>query len=187
MSFSKNTEPDLSLERLIAQALVKLQSYQKSTADRWLLVDVAGQRLVLLSGDTQRGGWPVSTAAAGLDNQQDSGGTPAGVHRIAEKIGADCPAGTVFSSRKPTGTVWQPGQETPDDLILTRILTLDGCQPGINRGPGIDSLARYIYLHGTNHEPLIGQPVSHGCIRLTNADITAVFDLIEQGDTVVII
>ncbi len=187
MSFTKITEPDINLTGLISQALAKLDSYLGLTTGCWLLVDVAGQRLVLLDGSTPQGTWPVSTAAAGLDNRQDSGGTPTGVHRIAEKIGADSPAGTVFSSRKPTGSIWQAGQETTDDLILTRILTLDGCEPGVNQGPGVDSLARYIYLHGTNHENLIGQPVSHGCVRLTNADVSDAFAQIAQGDPVVII
>ncbi len=154
---------------------------------RWLLVDVVQQRLVLVRGRSPHGTWPVSTAAAGLDNRQDSGGTPPGVHRIARKIGADSAQGTVFASREPTGQTWQPGQNPTDDLILTRILTLNGCEPGVNQGPGIGSLERYIYLHGTNDEERIGEPVSHGCVRLTNTDICDVFDQVEEGDPVVII
>ena len=81
----------------------------------------------------------------------------------------------VFASREPTGETWT-GEARDDDLILTRILTLDGLEDGVNRGPGHDSLERYIYLHGTNHERLLGRPVSHGCIRLSNADICSLFE-----------
>ncbi len=157
--------------------------------ERWLLVDVATQRLYLLRGAKAQGYWPVSTAAAGLGSRQDSGCTPPGRHLVDRKIGADAPTGTVFSSREPTGEIWH--ENKPDsatgDLILTRILTLAGCEPGLNRGPGVDSRARHIYLHGTNDESRLGQPVSHGCIRLGNADIVAVFDQIHEGDPVVIV
>ncbi len=187
MSFTKITAPDLDLAQLIAEATVKLAGYDSGANRRWLLVDTAGQRLALVHGQTPSGTWPVSTAAAGLDNRQDSGGTPPGAHRIVQKIGADSPGGTIFVSRQPTGEIWRPGTANPDDLILTRILTLAGCEVGLNQGPGVDSLARYIYLHGTNHEQHIGQPVSHGCVRLTNSDICDVFDQVEEGDPVVII
>lgn len=187
MSFTEIKTPDSALAGLITQALAKLESYQKTGNPNWLLVDTHEQRLILLTGATAVGAWPISTAAVGLDNRQDSGGTPPGVHHIAQKIGSGSPAGTVFCSREPTGEVWPSDQATDGDLILTRILTLAGCEPGLNQGEGVDSLARYIYLHGTNHEDQIGQPVSHGCVRLTNADICDVFDQIAQGDPVVII
>lgn len=166
----------------LAQALDRLGRIP----DRWLLVDVAGQRLDLIAGTSRVGSWPVSTAAAGLDARQDSGGTPPGVHRIAACIGAGGDPSAVFVSREPTGEIWD-GRSDPRDLILGRILTLDGCEAGINRGPGIDSLARYIYLHGTNHEDQLGTPCSHGCIRLSRADIVAVFDAVAVDDPVVIV
>lgn len=187
MSFHKNTGPDPKLDQLIAQAVEILQFSNDFNDSKWLLVDVHEQRLVLVHGRAPQGSWPVSTAAAGIDNRQDSGGTPPGAHRIARKIGAGSPSGTVFESRKPTGEVWQPGQDSQADLILTRILTLDGCEPGLNQGPDIDSHERYIYLHGTNHEDRLGEPVSHGCVRLANTDICELFDLVEEGDSVVII
>ncbi len=187
MSSAQNTKPEPDLERLVAQALAVFHVYPAGADRRWLLVDVIEQRLVLLRGASVLDIWPVSTAAAGLDNRQDSGGTPPGAHRIEHKIGANSPPGTIFASREPTGERWQPGQDRPEDLILTRILTLAGCEPGVNQGPGVDSLERYIYLHGTNHEDRIGQPVSGGCVRLTNTDIGEVFDRIQEGDPVVII
>ena len=187
MSFQKNQAPDLDLAQLIEQAVAKYHVSRNTNDQRWLLVDAHRQRLVLVVGRAPQHTWPVSTAAAGLDNRQDSGGTPPGPHRIARKIGAGSPVGTIFSSREATGEVWQPGQKSAADLILTRILTLAGCEPGFNQGPGVDSEERYIYLHGTNHENRLGEAVSHGCVRLSNADICEVFDLIEEGDSIVII
>jgi len=193
MSFNELPTPDVKLDALIAQALEKFNGYPAGADRRWLLVDVFEQRLVLVQGNTPRGAWPVSTAQAGLDNRQDSGGTPPGAHQVVHKIGTGSPVGTVFDSREPTGQIWRPDDngrsdhDQPDDLILTRILTLAGCEPGLNQGPGIDSQERYIYLHGTNDEQHIGEPVSHGCVRLTNADICDVFDQIQEGDPVVII
>jgi hypothetical protein len=136
--------------------------------------------------------WPVSTAAVGLDNRQDSGGTPPGLHRIHRKIGTEAETGMIFESRQATGIMWRADADPPaakpeSDLILTRILTLDGCEEGINRGPGVDSLERYIYIHGTNHEDGIGTPVSGGCVRLKSADVIALFDQVAEGDPVVII
>ncbi len=158
---------------------------------RWLLVAVSRQSLHLIEQGRPVRRWPVSTAAAGLDNRDGSGGTPPGVHRIARRIGSDQPLGAVFASREPTGEIWTgPGSlsGTGDrDLILTRILTLEGLEDGINRGPGVDSLARLIYLHGTDQEDRLGEAVSHGCIRLANRAMLEVFDLVEEGDPVVII
>ena len=89
----------------------------------------------------------------------------------------------MFASREPTGEMWC-GEARDDDLILTRILTLDGLEDGVNRGQGRDSLARYIYLHGTNHEGLLGRPVSHGCVRLSNDDVSQLFARVREGDFV---
>ncbi len=187
MSFQKNPQSSKRLFQVIGQTLdkapVKLDTFDRP----WWLVDVFEQRLILVQGREPQDSWSVSTAAAGLDNRQDSGGTPPGLHRIARKIGEGSPVGTVFSSREPTGETWQPHQELPDDLILTRILTLRGAEPGLNLGPGVDTEERYIYLHGTNHEDGLGEPVSHGCVRLANADVCQVFDLAAEGDHLVIV
>jgi UDP-N-acetylmuramate--alanine ligase len=95
----------------------------------------------------------------------------------------------IFESRQPTGILWRHSgdQMQEDDLILTRILTLDGLEDGINRGPEIDSLARYIYIHGTNHEGAIGSPESGGCVRMTNIHVVELFDRVQQEDPVVIL
>src|SRR5207247_9578161 len=93
--------------------------------------------------------------------------------------------GTHFVSREPTGRTWR-GEATSEDLILTRIVRLEGLEPGVNQGAGHDSLERYIYVHGTNHESAIGIPASHGCIRMRNADVIALFERVRTGDSLVV-
>ncbi|MCK9996563.1 MAG: L,D-transpeptidase [Candidatus Krumholzibacteria bacterium] len=189
MSPSHKIPPGENLIRLIAQGRDMILARQADFTGRWLLIDVFDQRLILLQDNVINAIWPVSTSTAGLDNRQDSGGTPPGLHNIHEKIGEGIEPGTIFESRQPTDILWRPdGKESGDgDLILTRILTLDGLEEGVNRGPGIDSQARYIYIHGTNHEAAIGSPESGGCVRMTNIDIVKLFDLVEEEDPVVII
>lgn len=143
-----------------------------------LVVLVPQQRLQVI---TRRGVWRVyrvSTAANGLGSVHGSHATPPGWHRVARWIGAGAPAGQVFRARRRTQRVLAPHDwRAPDgaDLILTRILRLAGLEPGVNQGPGIDSYARYIYLHGTNQEQKLGTPASHGCVRLANRDILELF------------
>ena len=156
-----------------------------STPARWLMVNVAAQTVALLHGRDVEAIWPVSTAAAGIDARDGSGGTPPGVHRINRRIGSGADPGAIFTSRELTGEIWH-GEPEERDLILGRILTLEGCEEGVNRGEGVDSRARFIYLHGTNHTDRIGKPCSHGCVRLRPADIVAIFDRVEVGDPVVI-
>jgi UDP-N-acetylmuramate--alanine ligase len=152
---------------------------------RLLVVDVERQTATWLEGETAIASWPVSTARNGIGGEDNSFKTPPGWHSIHAKIGEGACTGTVFASREPTGETWR-GETCDGDLILTRILTLDGLEDGVNRGPGRDSLERYIYLHGTNQEPLVGRAVSHGCVRFGNKDICALFDLAREGDLVLI-
>jgi len=127
--------------------------------------------------------YPVSTASYGVGCNAGSNKTPSGKLRIAEKIGHGCAVGTVFKGRIPTGEIWtEQGGPAGADLILTRILWLEGCEPS-----NANTKERYIYLHGTNHEQLLGTPCSHGCIRLSNKDILEVFDLVPEGTEVEII
>jgi UDP-N-acetylmuramate--alanine ligase len=128
---------------------------------RLVVIDVERQRAILIEGDEAVASWPVSTARAGIGGETGSYRTPPGWHRISQRIGRNALAGTVFVSREPTGETWR-GEARDEDLILTRILTLDGLEDGVNRGAGCDSLSRYIYLHGTNQEDLLGRPMSHG-------------------------
>ncbi len=168
-------------------ALASLRRVLGEEPPRWLLVSVADQCLVLVEDGRASRVYGVSTATAGINGREGSFGTPPGVHRIARRIGAGQELGTWFSSREPEG-VWRPGEPAPqDDLILTRILTLQGCEAGVNSGPGCDSEARFIYIHGTNHEDRIGEPVSQGCIRMSNTDVLNLFECVDEGDPVVVV
>jgi UDP-N-acetylmuramate--alanine ligase len=180
--------PDRATSQLVADTVQRLRRCLDREPARWLLVDVRRQRLLLLLAERPLLVFPVSTAAAGIDGRAGSYGTPPGIHLIDRKIGDGQPAGAVFRERIATGQIWKPTASAPDDdLILSRILTLAGQETGINRGPDCDSLQRTIYIHGTNHEDRIGEPTSHGCIRLRNADIMELFDHVAEGDPVVIV
>lgn len=152
---------------------------------RVLVVDVARQRLGLLVGGQLTFEAAISTAKNGLGCEENSYRTPTGWHRVHARIGEGAEPGSVFRNRVATGDVWR-GEARDEDLILTRVLTLDGLEEGWNRGPGRDSLARFIYLHGTNQEGQLGTPVSHGCVRLGNSDVVALFDQVAEGDAVLI-
>jgi hypothetical protein len=133
--------------------------------------------------------YPISSAAKGAGERQDSGCTPTGRHYIRAMVGKDLPQGTVFIARRPTGERYSPelARENPRrDWILTRILWLCGREWGLNRGPGVDSFRRFIYIHGTPDSEPMGIPLSHGCIRMRNTDIVAVFDRVQPGTPVLI-
>ncbi len=153
--------------------------------ERLLVVDAERQLAVWVEDGKAAAAWPISTARAGIGGAEGSFRTPPGWHRVKARIGEDAAPGTVFVSREPTGNMWH-GEAREDDLILTRILTLEGLEDGVNRGPGCDSLGRYIYLHGTNHESLLGRPVSHGCVRFSNAGVCELFIRLRKGDLVFI-
>jgi len=150
----------------------------------WLLVvDASTQAMFALCSGRLESEHLISTSGRGLGEEEDSYRTPRGIHEVADQIGDKQPPGAVFKSRVPTGFVlgadeWKANSE--EDMILTRILRLRGMEPGINRGPGIDSYDRNIYIHGTNQEQLLGTPASHGCIRMANLEIVRLFDQIRN-------
>ena len=134
--------------------------------------------------------WPVSTAARGAGERDGSEQTPRGRHAVRQKIGAGAPERAVFVGREPTGEVCTADRfadEPERDWILSRILWLDGLEEGRNRGGDVDSRARFIYIHGTPDEARIGEPASHGCIRMRNRDVIALFDRVEEGIEVEIV
>ncbi len=139
-----------------------------------LRVDVALQALYLVLNGVVVKSWPVSTSKFGLGSEPGSFKTPLGRFRICEKIGEAVPAWSVFKSRLPTGEIAAAGGE--EDGVLTRILRLEGLEES-NR----NTRDRYIYIHGTNQEHLIGQPASHGCIRLRNGDVMELFSMVPEG------
>ncbi len=131
--------------------------------------------------------YPVSTGLNGVGNEKNSGKTPLGKHIIRAKIGAELPINSVLVGRRPTGEIYTPqlGELNPErDWILSRILWLSGKEKGINRLGRVDTMQRYIYLHGTPDSEPMGIPKSHGCIRMRNHDIIELFDLIEAGTEV---
>jgi UDP-N-acetylmuramate--L-alanine ligase len=179
-------DPSLAARALdLARAALTRRGAPPELPSRLLVVDVERQRAAWLENGAAKAIWPVSTASAGIGGAEGSYRTPPGWHRVHRRIGEGAEEGSVFVSREPTGEMWR-GEARDDDLILTRILTLDGLEEGVNRGPGNDSLERYIYLHGTNHELLLGRPVSHGCVRLSNADVCCLFAGMREGDYVLI-
>jgi lipoprotein-anchoring transpeptidase ErfK/SrfK len=143
-------------------------------------VSVARQRLDLLAdgGEVLRSYW-ISTAKAGVGECFGSFQTPRGQHVIRAKIGAGLPENTVFVRRRPTGEIWTPelaAQYPERDWILTRILWLSGCEPGRNRLGGVDTMRRYVYIHGAPDTAEMGVPGSHGCVRMRNADLLDLFE-----------
>lgn len=144
------------------------------------LYDDAGQLLKQYS---------VSTSKFGTGSQNGSEQTPLGLHRIKDKLGGAMPVNEVFIGRVPHGNLdecKERGVELPDDVIMSRILWLEGMEPGRNQGGYVDTYQRYIYIHGTNHEDKIGMPSSIGCIRMRNEDIVDLFRLVEVGSEVLI-
>jgi L,D-transpeptidase YbiS len=133
--------------------------------------------------------YPVSTALKGAGERKDSFCTPRGRHIVRAKIGEGAPINSVFRGRRPTGEIWTPelGALHPDrDWILTRILWLSGCEPGFNRLGNVDTMQRYIYIHGTPYVESIGRPDSYGCIRMRSEDVVELFDLVPVGTPVLI-
>ncbi len=122
-----------------------------------------------------------STSKFGIGEKADSNMTPRGLHRIANKIGGGWPIGTVFKSRQMVGYTWNG---LPKAAITTRILWLEGLEPGFNRGGDVDSHSRYIYIHGTGDEPGIGRPASHGCVQLSGDDLIPLYRLLPVGTLV---
>jgi UDP-N-acetylmuramate--alanine ligase len=174
-------------DRALAESALRrpLSPYSSFPA-RWLLVDVARQRVVLFHGGEALADYRVSTSKRGIGGADGSYCTPPGWHRIHARIGEGAERGATFEGRVATGRVWR-GEAGPGDLILTRILTLDGLEEGVNRGEGRDSLTRYIYFHGTNDEGRMGEPSSHGCVRMLSADIEDLFERVAAGDPVAVI
>lgn len=154
-------------------------------------IDLGRQSLALFGAD---GAcircYRVSTALAGAGERNGSGCTPRGRHRIRAKVGAGAPSGAVFRGRRPTGEVWTPAFAAAHpgrDWILSRILWLCGEEPGRNRLGAVDSMRRYIYIHGTGDDQPMGVPRSHGCVRMRNRDVVELFELVPAGTVVEIV
>ncbi len=166
------------------------RSESAATPDRYLRIDLGRQRLEFVSAGRCRFSYPVSTAAAGAGELSGSGQTPRGWHTVRARIGADQPRGAVFVGRRPTGEICtselmaaHPGR----DWILSRILWLCGLEPGRNRLGEVDTQRRFIYIHGCPDTEPVGEPGSHGCIRMRNDDVIALFEQVPAGMRVLIV
>lgn len=154
-------------------------------------ISIAAQSLALFDdAGTPVLGYPVSTARNGPGERRGSNCTPRGRHVVRAKIGAGAPLNTVFVGRRPTGEIWSPALAAAHpgrDWILTRILWLSGCDPGFNRLGEVDTMRRYIYIHGSPDTVPMGVPGSIGCVRMRNADIVELFDRVPPGTPVEIV
>lgn len=143
-------------------------------------VSVPQQQLTLYVDARAVATFAISTSKFGLGSEENSNRTPLGAFQIKEKIGGDQPVRTIFKGRRPEGR-WEPEAVVDDDLILSRILWLDGLEP-----ENANTHDRYIYIHGTNQEELIGQAASHGCVRMRNDDMVELYELVEPQTPVFI-
>ena len=144
-----------------------------------IYISIGEQKLSLFKGSEMVAEYAISSAANGTGFDEGSYCTPTGRFEVSEKIGSNAPVGTIFKSREPVG-VWD-GTESDEDMVLTRILRLHGLD-----AENANTMSRYIYIHGTNQEALLGQPVSCGCIRMSNKDVVDLYDRVEAGILVTI-
>ncbi len=183
MQVLKTTE---SPSALFQQACVRYPRHARYPA---AVVRIGEQVLYVLSAGKCTGSYPVSTSRFGIGQREGSYQTPIGVHCIREKIGADADFAEILQARARTRAIAAIESEktgTDQDYITSRILWLGGLEDGVNKGAGIDSYARYIYIHGTHEEGLIGQPASEGCIRMKNRDVIDLFERLVVSSLVVI-
>ena len=154
-----------------------------------IIVNIADQRLLLTEDDNIVFDVAVATARNGAGEVFGSECTPRGAHYIRAKIGAGCPENTVFVGRRPTGEIYSQAmrREHPNrDWILTRIMWLCGLEPGKNRGGNVDTMRRYVYIHGCPDDDAMGIPSSHGCVKMRNRDVVELFDRVQVGTSVMI-
>lgn len=156
-------------------------------------ISISQQILTLFLSEQTHFIYSISTAKNGVGELENSGCTPRGKHRIAEKIGENMPINSVFVGRIATGEIYHStlAEQFPKrDWILTRILWLDGCEIGKNKGYNeqgcCDTKNRFIYIHGTPDTEPMGIPLSHGCIRMKNHDLIQLFDLVTINTPVII-
>ena len=153
-------------------------------------VSLRRQQLRLCEEGRVRVLYPVSTSRYGPGEQSGSLCTPRGRHVIRAMIGCGLPAGAVLQGRRPTGEFCSPAliaAQPGRDWILSRILWLCGCEPGRNRFGSVDTMQRYIYIHGTNHEDKLGTPLSAGCVLMGNHEIVELYETVRTGDLVLIV
>ena len=160
-----------------------------SAGDLLIKVSIDEQRLQLVEGDRVVMDVAIATAANGPGELMHSECTPRGRHRVRARIGDGCPENTVFVGRRPTGEIYSAALKAAHpgrDWMLTRILWLCGEEPGFNRLGRVDSMRRYIYIHGCPEEDPMGIPSSHGCVKMRNSEVITLFDRVPVGTPVLI-
>lgn len=168
----------------------RLEGLGLPAAEHCIVVSIDQQKLWFFSGaDCET--FVISTARAGRGCVQDSLRTPDGLHRVCEKIGEGAPAGMVFKARQPTGKLAAEWPTPEDNLITSRILWLEGLEPGHNQGVDVagrvvDTRRRFVYIHGTNQADKLGQPNSHGCVLLSDRDVIRLYAAAPVGTPVLI-
>ncbi len=187
---SENNIPEVKVlsegEKIQEAAELK---YPKITFGQWIYVSASDEKLYLIKNKEIIKTYPISIAKNGLGNTAGSNQTPLGLHHVKKKLGAGIPEDGILKSGIYTGKKAEIISEpisVNTDLVTSRILWLSGLEPGYNLGRNVDSFNRYIYIHGTPEEGLIGQPASHGCIRMLNKDVIDLFNLVPEGTNVLI-
>ncbi len=179
------------LQTKIKNAVDFLKSnYNLKENDYALIVEPVVQKMFLVKNFKIQKTYLISTGKKGLGCEQGSYKTPIGVHKIADKIGDGAPLGTIFVARKNTNKIakiYTEPKDVKEDYVTTRILRLKGLEKGKNSGKGVDSYSRYIYIHGTPEEGLLGTPASHGCIRMKNKEVIDLFNKVSKGTLVYIL
>ena len=177
-----------------------LEKLPNEQIDSYILIVSSQQKLLLIKNDLILEEYMVSTSKYGLGNKNESFQTPVGIHKISKKIGDLCPIYTIFKGRVPLkDNLTLSDLENPinkkyqkkhfkncEDVITSRIMWLEGMEEGVNKGGDVDTYSRYIYIHGTAHEELIGKEASHGCIRMRNNNVIELFKKVKK-DTYVLI
>tara|TARA_B100001939_G_scaffold102899_1_gene88788 strand:+ start:135 stop:674 length:540 start_codon:yes stop_codon:yes gene_type:complete len=176
----------LKKKKILTLLLFSVITYAESAH---IEVDISEQRLYLIENNLVKASYPISTSKYGEGSIQNSFKTPLGEHSIKEMIGEEAEINTIFTSRintKRSATIIDQFEDTDNDYVTSRIIWLDGEEEGFNKGGNVDSFRRYIYIHGTHEEGLIGTKASHGCIRMFNYDVIELFKLVNIGTKVLI-
>ena len=176
----------LKKKKILTILLFSVITYAESAH---IEVDISEQRLYLIENSLIKASYPISTSKYGEGSIENSFKTPLGKHSIKEMIGEEAEINTIFTSRintKRSATIIDQFEDTYNDYVTSRIMWLDGEEDGLNKGGNVDSFRRYIYIHGTHEEGLIGTKASHGCIRMFNYDVIELFNLVNIGTKVLI-
>ena len=173
---------NMSKNSIIDRNIPEIEGYREY--ESLLLVDIISQKMFLLKKGTVYKEYLISSSSYGTGSRENSFQTPLGKHIIYKKIGNNLPINAILKGRKWNGAIANIISDPIDteyDHVTSRILWLDGLELGRNKGSDVDSRTRYIYIHGTAEEGLLGKPASDGCIRMYNTEVIELFDLVEEG------